>query len=391
MRTHRMSYAVLLVVSATCLTAARESRGDESLPPRLGGDSVIKLPSGTTIKTSSLETHPKWREAFPRDGQFFAEKHAEGGLAGMHGRNQGKLKGPSVYLYENGSLKALAFYPASLREGPTRVYDEEKRLILYARYKEGKEDGVTLFFKDGVPLLAQEWNAGKLESETLLAQKGSDFTASDDATRLTDAREKLAAVKKELADNESELKKRVRTWFADAQERAAEEKDKALRPAMMARIGVAQEKARQEQDARTAGAHPYSHRGGAAAADEGMATRDLKADKGNANALAKHAMGELHAMDKALAQGSRELYEFALVALEKATGEAGGTPGSGTVPPNAAASGPGKQKTFVVTYKQGGKNGQTHTEEIRAASVEEAKGKVREHHPHAKFKSVEEK
>ena len=48
------------------------------------------------------------------------------------------------------------------------------------------------------------------------------------------------------------------------------------------------------------------------------------------------------------------------------------------------------QKTFIVTYKAGKKK-QIHTDEIRAASAEEAKEKVREQHPHAAFKTIEEK
>ncbi len=49
------------------------------------------------------------------------------------------------------------------------------------------------------------------------------------------------------------------------------------------------------------------------------------------------------------------------------------------------------QKTFVVTYRTKDGKGKLHTEEILATSAEEAKEKVREQHPHAVFKTVEEK
>ena len=237
-------------------------------------------------------------------------------LRGCTAATRASLKARPCICTKTGTSRRWRFILPACREGPTRVYDDEKRMILYARYTAGKENGVTLLFKGGVPWFVQEWNAGTLEGETLLARKGTNFSSIDHATELADAREKLAAVKKELVDDELASKIACGRGFQTRKTRYRK-KDKALRPAMMARIGVAQEKERQERDARVARAHPYSHRGGAAAADEGMATRDLKADKGNVNALAKRAKGELHAMDAALAQGSRQLYDFALTGWKR--------------------------------------------------------------------------
>ena len=69
----------------------------------------IRLPSGTVVKIGSFTAHPKWKQRFPPDQPFFAEKYAEENLKGMHSRYSGRLDGASVTLHENGNVKMLTY------------------------------------------------------------------------------------------------------------------------------------------------------------------------------------------------------------------------------------------------------------------------------------------
>ncbi len=393
-RHFRLLFLVILAVGG--LTAGRLSRGDESPSRPPAGDS-IQLPSGTVIKLTSLEAHPNWTGAFPLGHSFYADKYAEGKLHGMYARYKGRLDGASVILHENGNLKILAYFPGGQQQGACRVWDEDKNMLIYARFKDGKKDGVTCFFKDNVPWLIQEWSAGALQNETLVARKGSNFVAVDDAQQLAQAQAKLSAIEKERSDAETELKSTVRSWYVDEKQRIDAEKEKDVRPGAFARLKVAEQRERQEKDARVAAAHTHlwgqDRVGRVASADERFASGDLKAEKKNANAMAKDATKNLRAMDAALSGESREMYAFALrslaaVTIEKAPVETKAAAETKAPVETKAAD---RQRTFIVTYKAGKKKGQIHTEEIRAASAEEAKEKVREQHPHAAFKTIEEK
>jgi hypothetical protein len=105
---------LFLVASATALSAWRAALGGESPSTRPDGDS-IRLPWGTVIKIASFEAHPVWKQSFPPDHPFFAQKYPEGKLSGMHTRYLGRLDGPSVILHENGNLKMLMYCPGGLR------------------------------------------------------------------------------------------------------------------------------------------------------------------------------------------------------------------------------------------------------------------------------------
>ncbi len=132
----------------------------------------------------------------------------------MHSRYSGRLDGASVTLHENGNLKMLEFYPEGQRQGAFRLWDEDKHLVLYSKYQDNKNDGITCLLKDGSPWLIQEWNKGNLQSETLVVRKGSDFVAVDDAQQLDEAQKRLSTVEKELTETESDLKKSLGKWFS---------------------------------------------------------------------------------------------------------------------------------------------------------------------------------
>ena len=221
-------------------------------------DDSIQLPSGTVVTVASFAAHPKWKEWFPPDQPFFAEKYGDENLQGMHSRYSGRLDGASATLHENGKLKMLAFYPGGQRQGPCRVWDEEQHMLLYSKYKDNKKHGVTCLFKDGAPWLIQEWDKGALQNETVVVHKGSGFVAVDNAEQLAKAKARLSAVEKDLAETESDLKTSLRKWFADEGDRIKKEKEKILTPVALAKHEAARQRIRQEADGRVAAAHPYS-------------------------------------------------------------------------------------------------------------------------------------
>ena len=190
-------------------------------------------------------------------------------------------------------------------------------MLLYSKYNDGKKQGVTCLFKDGMPWLIQEWDKGTLQNETVLVRKGSDYVAVDDAAQLAEAQKKLSAVEAEVADTDKDVKNSLRKWFADETDRFNKEKEKALTKVARAQSKAREQRIRQEADARAAAAHPYRKSGRVADADEEMATRDLKGASKNAKAVTGAAKHELTQMDKDITKHDKELYHFALAALEK--------------------------------------------------------------------------
>ena len=160
----------------------------------------------------------KWQEVLPAD--CYVQKHATGGLAGIHGRERGTLKGPSVVLYEGGGLRMLGGYEKAARTGTFRMWDREKRLILYAQFKASKPDGLVVVFKDATPWLIQEWKAGELRRES---------------TDAPDAHARLAELGAELSAIDKETRKAVKDWW-----NAAEEERKAENVAGMKGLAAAQ-------------------------------------------------------------------------------------------------------------------------------------------------------
>jgi hypothetical protein len=282
-------------------------------------DDSIRLPWGTVVKISVFAVQPKWTEWFPQDNEFYAEKYADGNLKGMHSRHVGRLDGPSVTLHENGNLKILAFYPEGKRNGPFRVWDEDKHLQMYKKYQDDKNHGITCLLRDDTPWFVQEWEKGVLKNETVLVRKANDVVAIDDKEELAEAKKKLSALENELAESESELNKSMRKWFMSEQERVKKEKDKILDQVALAKHRAVQAASEKENSARTAAAHPYSSAGRAAGADARADAQHQKEFASNAKAVATAAQSKLSQMDKETADRSRQLYDFAMKALKKAS------------------------------------------------------------------------
>jgi len=312
-------------------------------------DDSIQLPSGTVVKIASFATHPNWKECFPPDHAFFAEKNDEGNLKGMHSRYSARLDGVSATLHENGNLKILAFYPGGKCQGMFRLWDEEKHMLLYSHYKDNQKHGITCLLNDGTPWLVQEWEKGALQSETVLVRKGSEFVPVDDAEQLAKAQKRLSTIEKELAERERDLKKSLGEWFLDEKSRIKKERDKILTPVAQAQHkvreqGIKKERADESSAAADAVARSHSaaayyeshHRvtariavadsrvaGAASAVSDAArkasqsADRDIQDASENAQAVIGDAKHELAQMDKEITEHYEQLYHFALAALEK--------------------------------------------------------------------------
>jgi len=239
-------------------------------------------------------------------------------------------------------------------------------MLLYSKYKDNKKHGITCLLKSGAPWLIQEWNKGALQSETVFVRKGSDFVAVDDTARLAQAKKGLSTVEKELAETESDLKKNLRKWFADEGDRIKKEKGKILTKVAKAQHKANEqairkqyaERARANADA-VARSHPYSRVSGAARAARDANERQSRAADGNikeanknANAVTNEAKCALGEMDEEITNHYRQLYDFALTALEKSLlDEHVAPPASSSPAPKAVQPSPGKAQTVDTSEK----------------------------------------
>ena len=339
------------------------------------------------VKLPSFEIHPKWREWFPSDKPFFAEKTPEGGLAGMHVRYQSRLEGASVTLHDNGKLKSLAYYPGGSRQGSYRVWDEDGALLFFGQFKDGKPQGVLCMFTDDDPCFVQRWEAGAIASETLVTRSGSTMVSVNDPAALERARNEMVAMRKGIDREESALRVRLREWAAKQKEGVDEAQMKTIRAAGTAKLETDIQRARQEADARLAAAHTYRNgekdrKGRVAATDARLAAQDRKKEQRKGAAVVgedKRKAGNLAARQEG---DMLDLYVFAVAALEAAM------PGEGS---NLRPIGSSAPRTYLVTYQTAGKKPTVHTEAIVAASREDARAKLRANHPQAKIQKIAEK
>ncbi len=143
--------------------------------------------------------------------------------------------------------------------------------------QEGKKDGVTCLFKRGEPWLLQEWTAGKLADQSIVAHsKDGAWQTVDDEKQLAGATKKLSSVEAELKATEADVRKDLRSWFEEEKKKVKEADANAAKAAL------------------------------------GKATRSASATRATARDLKNAAK----ARDAAVAEHNRELYDFALDSLE---------------------------------------------------------------------------
>jgi hypothetical protein len=169
-----------------------------------------------------LDVHANWKEMFPKDKLFYAQKTSTGHLQGMHARDKGRLDGPSVTLYENGKLAILGSYPGCVRDGAFRVWDESGQMLFYGQYKGGKKHGTVCLFNDGQPWLVQQWKSDELQGQTVVNPAiGSE----------KDAEQAMEATEETLRDSEVELRRNLHEWATDGIERVRQENVAFMKPA----------------------------------------------------------------------------------------------------------------------------------------------------------------
>ncbi len=347
--------------------------------PLAAADDPIKLPA--------FEIHAKWQQWFPADKPFFAEKYPEGNLQGMHLRYQSRLEGPSAMLHESGKLKSLAYYPGGTRQGSYRLWDEDGKMLFFGQFKDGKPHGVLCLFGEDDPCFVQHYDAGTLANETLVTRNGKSIVPVADAAKLDKARERMTTTLKQIDKEESDLRTRLREYVAKQSKTLDDAQMKAIRQAGATKLQADVQRARQEADVRTAAANTFrngnkNRKGRTAAADARLAAQDRKAtarqggeitaeDKRKAGNVAEEQEGE-----------SKNLYDFAIAGLETAM------PAES---PSLRLAGSSATRTYLVSYQEAGKNGDSHIDEIVATSPDDAKAKLRAYRPKAKIQKVTEK
>jgi hypothetical protein len=311
MRAYRRCLA-FLIVSPAVLICGRVCHGDKKSGPHAAAES-IHLPSGTVVKLASLEAHPVWKQYFPPDHPWFAEKYADGKLRGMHGCYGAILNGPSAFLRGNGTVKVLAFFADGKREGECRVYDKNKQLVFFGRFKDDKQNGVTCLLKDGKPWLVQEWKTGSMTGETTLARKGNEFKPDGDATQLAEAKAELAGVERDLLTEVRELKMRLTASLTAAKQKIEDAKDNAAHRYSLARTAAEHAQERLEAvERRRRHDSDYQEQ---AAKDADAATKTAEEAAKQGKQQVKQAVTQVK---QAATKGSDALYKFALASLEKA-------------------------------------------------------------------------
>lgn len=185
----------------------------------------VTLPSGAVITASMLNlTKHEWDQAFPRDAPKYSDRFNDGELAVVVCHQEGRLQGGAASFYESARPKAFVVYDNSKRERALRIWNDEGKLVLYAEFRADRKDGLLCFLIDGKPAIIQEHEKGVPRSEYLVEFDNdeihlveADAATADESrkSRLSEAREQLAALETELVENERSLKQMVRKAYDD--------------------------------------------------------------------------------------------------------------------------------------------------------------------------------
>ncbi len=215
--------------------AGRSSKSGTSAsrsgPPRTTGKPpkyvpppfAVTLPSGTELTQTLMEPPHNWIDRmFPDDDQVYVEKFTDGKIRGVYCQTQFKLNGGAVTLYAEGGVSTLANYEMSEREGPVRRWEESRKRLFYAEYKQGKQTGLICLFRDDLPWFVQEYDRSDVPTEYLVKWsdgKGEaiphDRLPPEDLRETAAARDKIRDLESELARSEEGLKQALRDLMRD--------------------------------------------------------------------------------------------------------------------------------------------------------------------------------
>ena len=182
------------------------------------------LPSGKRLSPTVWDIPTAWHtDCFPLDAtNFYVHLHPNGRVRGVYSFDEanGKLDGWSAALKENGKLWILVNYHQADRDGLLRVWEDSGNIHLYAEYTRGNLDGLACLFRNGVPRLVEEWDAGRHTKEYLVVLRQQKPAAvllrdlgEEEAKEAAEAQRMLSTVWTQMEDGERELKKGLWEWF----------------------------------------------------------------------------------------------------------------------------------------------------------------------------------
>ena len=152
---------------------------------------------------------------------MYVAKYPNDSIQGVFTLADAKLNGAAATLFEKGHLQSLVFYAKAARHGTLRIWNENGQRVLYAEYKNGKNNGLVYLFREGVPWLIKEFDKGVAQSEYLIKIDGDGFRIlTDDEMRkedfmkgMVDAISQLGALEETLNENEATVKRELADWF----------------------------------------------------------------------------------------------------------------------------------------------------------------------------------
>ncbi len=208
--------------------------------PRLEPPVVEKiiLPSGRSLSRTDWDIPGNWHARyFPENTHPCVDHFPSDAIRGVYSfDDHGRLHGWCAGLNQDGKLRVLAKYYQAHRDGPLRAWDDSRRLVLYAEYIRGNNNGVTCLFRDGNPPFVQEWDKGQLIGEYLITTDGNGPPTAvsikdlreQQAKEAAEAQAKLCEFQAEMDKSENELKRRVKDWWDEEEERQRLEKKQLM-------------------------------------------------------------------------------------------------------------------------------------------------------------------
>jgi hypothetical protein len=160
--------------------------GYSSAPARpsaglLPGWTSLTLPSGRSLARAAIDISGRALPSmFPVGTDIRVKLHPNGVLATVVSLYNRKLDGPTAALYPTGALRALVKYERGALNGPVRCWNDNREMIFYGEYKDGKADGVCMTFAGNKPVIVQERRSGQLGQEYTVEVVNGNLVARED-------------------------------------------------------------------------------------------------------------------------------------------------------------------------------------------------------------------
>jgi len=230
----------MFLLAAICvLCAARKASGAEN---------TIELPSGSVLRSRVLVVPRDWQRLFPDWSQTYIAYYPNGGIQGVFSYSRGKLNGTLVLLRLDGDLCLWAHYRRGQRDGAMHMWGANGQRLLYAEYRRGRKHGFTCFFRERRVCLVQEWVGDQLDGEypavrignvrvalskrlvalaltgevvarTIVPLAAPPPTTLRLAIDMLQDAQALARLEVDIWDKENEIKRKVVSWYREADER----------------------------------------------------------------------------------------------------------------------------------------------------------------------------